>query len=60
MIGTTYTIKGRRCTVLCRWTGKGPRNVLVRYTDTREVVCRPFRGLRRVRAQQAEMFALEG
>lgn len=34
-------------TVLTRWKGKGPRNVLVRRADGQMVV-RPFRGLRRI------------
>jgi hypothetical protein len=34
-------------TVLVRWGGKGPRNVLIQRADGARVV-RPFRGLRRV------------
>jgi acetyl esterase len=46
MIGRTYLERGRPVTVLARWSGKGPRNVLVlRENGTR--VVRPFRGLRR-------------
>jgi acetyl esterase len=46
MIGRTYLERGRPVTVLVRWNGNGPRNVLVRREDGRLVV-RPFRGLRR-------------
>jgi hypothetical protein len=46
MIGRTYLERGRPVTVLARWNGKGPRNVLVRREDGSRVV-RPFRGLRR-------------
>ena len=46
MIGRTYLEGGRPVTVLARWSGKGPRNVLVRREDGSHVV-RPFRGLRR-------------
>jgi acetyl esterase len=46
MIGRTYLERGRPVTVLVRWTGNGPKNVLVRREDGRFVV-RPFRGLRR-------------
>jgi hypothetical protein len=46
MIGRTYLERGRPVTVLARWNGNGPRNVLVRREDGRLVV-RPFRGLRR-------------
>ena len=46
MIGRTYLEGGRPVTVLARWNGKGPRNVLVRREDGSHVV-RPFRGLRR-------------
>ncbi len=46
MIGRTYLERGRPVTVLARWNGEGPRNVLVRREDGRLVI-RPFRGLRR-------------
>ena len=46
MIGRTYLERGRPVTILVRWNGKGPRNVLVRREDGARVV-RPFRGLRR-------------
>ena len=45
MIGRTYLERGRPVVVLVRWSGKGPRNVLIRREDGRLVV-RPFRGLR--------------
>lgn len=47
MIGRTYLERGEPVVILCRWSGKGPRNVLVRRSDGTEVV-RPFRGLRRL------------
>jgi acetyl esterase len=47
MIGRTYLEKGRPVVVLCRWTGAGLRNVLIRRADGALVV-RPFRGLRKV------------
>jgi hypothetical protein len=46
MIGRTYFERGHPVTVLARWNGNGPRNVLVQREDGRLVV-RPFRGLRR-------------
>lgn len=48
MIGKTYLERGRPVTVLARWNGKGPRNVLIR-RETGELVVRPFRGLRKER-----------
>lgn len=45
--GTTYLEKGSPVLALIAWKGPGPRNVLIRRLDGREVV-RPFRGLRRV------------
>jgi acetyl esterase len=50
MIGSTYLERGRPVTVLARWDGKGPRNVLVR-RENGSVVVRPFRGLRRLQGQ---------
>lgn len=47
MIGRIYIERGQPVTVLVRWYGKGPRNVLIRRWRTDEVVVRPFRGLRR-------------
>ncbi len=52
MIGRTYLEGGRPVTVLGRWNGKGPRNVLVRREDGSHVV-RPFRGLRRAKGSDA-------
>jgi acetyl esterase len=48
MIGKIYLLKGKPVTVLVRWKGKGPRNVLIQGQDGSKVV-RPFRGLRKVR-----------
>jgi len=45
--GQTYLERGAPVVVLIRWSGKGPRNVLVERADGTRVV-RPFRGLRRV------------
>jgi acetyl esterase len=45
MIGRTYLERGSPVTVLVRWSGKGPRNVLIR-RESGELVVRPFRGLR--------------
>lgn len=44
--GTTYLERGKPVVVLAQWTGKGPRNVLIKRADGSRVV-RPFRGLRR-------------
>lgn len=41
-----YLERGQPVTVLVRWRGKGPRNVLIERADGSRVV-RPFRGLRR-------------
>jgi hypothetical protein len=49
MVGRTYLERGRPVVVLARWSGKGPRNVLIRRADGSRVV-RPFRGLRKVAA----------
>lgn len=49
--GKTYLERGLPVVVLVRWNGKGPRNVLVRREDGTKVV-RPFRGLRKVKADQ--------
>ena len=46
MIGRIYLERGRPVTVLARWAGTGPRNVLIR-RETGQLVVRPFRGLRR-------------
>lgn len=46
MIGQTYLERGLPVVVERRWSGKGPRNVLIRRADGSRVV-RPFRGLRR-------------
>ena len=46
MIGQIYFEKGKPVTVLIRWTGKGPRNVLIQREDGSKVV-RPFRGLKK-------------
>lgn len=47
-IGRIYLERGRPVTVLTRWAGQGPRNVLIR-RETGQLVVRPFRGLRRIR-----------
>ena len=49
MIGRTYLERGAPVTVLARWNGRGPRNVLIR-RDSGDLVVRPFRGLRRDQA----------
>jgi acetyl esterase len=46
MVGRVYFERGQPVTVLIRWNGKGPRNVLIQRQDGSRVV-RPFRGLRR-------------
>jgi acetyl esterase len=46
VIGRLYLERGAPVTVLARWAGRGPRNVLVERADGTRVV-RPFRGLRR-------------
>jgi len=46
MIGRLYLERGTPVTVLARWGGAGPRNVLIERADGARVV-RPFRGLRR-------------
>lgn len=47
MIGRVYLERGAPVTVRARWSGRGPRNVLVERADGGLVV-RPFRGLRRL------------
>jgi acetyl esterase len=47
VIGRVYLERSRPVTVLVRWGGAGPRNVLIERADGARVV-RPFRGLRRV------------
>lgn len=47
MIGRSYRWRGEVWTVLCRWAGKGPRNVLIE-SEAGERLVRPFRGLRRL------------
>jgi hypothetical protein len=44
--GRAYLERGETVVVVARWSGSGPRNVLVRRRDGALVV-RPFRGLRR-------------
>lgn len=44
--GQTYLEHGQPVTVLARWSGNGPRSVLIQRADGSKVV-RPFRGLRR-------------
>ena len=44
--GRCYLERGHPVTVLARWSGKGPRNVLIERADGSKTV-RPFRGLRR-------------
>lgn len=46
MIGRTYLERGKPVTVIVRWNGRGPRNVLIRH-HTGILIVRPFRGLRR-------------
>lgn len=48
LIGKIYLERGKAVTVLVRWNGKGPRNVLILREDGSMVV-RPFRGLRRIK-----------
>ena len=47
MNGRVYLERGEPVTVLARWGGAGPRNVLIERAGGALVV-RPFRGLRRV------------
>jgi acetyl esterase len=49
--GRTYLERGKPVVVLVRWSGKGPRNVLIEREDGSRVV-RPFRGLRRIIAEK--------
>jgi acetyl esterase len=44
-VRSVYWERGKSVTVLARWNGKGPRNVLIEREDGSRVV-RPFRGLR--------------
>ncbi len=54
MTGRTYLERGCPVTVVVRWgPGGGPRNVLIRRADGHLVV-RPFRGLRRPRAERED------
>lgn len=46
MTGRVYLLRGEPVTVVARWSGKGPRNVLLERADGSRLV-RPFRGLRR-------------
>ena len=46
MTGRTYLERGEPVTVVARWGGPGPRNVLIERAGGARVV-RPFRGLRR-------------
>jgi acetyl esterase len=46
VIGRRYLEHGRPVTIVIRWSGGGPRNVLVERADGTRAV-RPFRGLRR-------------
>jgi hypothetical protein len=46
MIGRMYLERGARVTVLARWVGHGPRNVLIK-RENGALVVRPFRGLRK-------------
>jgi acetyl esterase len=54
MVGRVYLERGERVTVLARWGGDGPRNVLVERADGTRVV-RPFRGLRRPAERSAQV-----
>jgi acetyl esterase len=47
VIGRVYLERGEPVTVLERWAGAGPRNVLIERAGGARVV-RPFRGLRRL------------
>ena len=47
IVARYYLERGQPVLVLVQWAGRGPRNVLIRRADGREVV-RPFRGLRRL------------
>jgi len=49
VIGRTYYERGEPVTILARWNGNGPRNVLIERADLSRVV-RPFRGLRTAKA----------
>ena len=46
MVGRRYLERDEAVTVRARWSGGGPRNVLIERADGTRVV-RPFRGLRR-------------
>lgn len=54
MIGRTYLERGRPVVVLIRWSGPGPRNVLIRREDG-SLVVRPFRGLRLPKPTETEV-----
>jgi acetyl esterase len=45
---THYLERGKIVKLLVRWSGKGPRNVLIERADGTKVV-RPFRGLRKIK-----------
>jgi hypothetical protein len=52
--GAVYLERGQPVTIVTRWgKGGGPRNVLIR-RQTGRLVCRPFRGLRKVRLLEGE------
>ncbi|WP_436758491.1 hypothetical protein [Streptosporangium sp. V21-05] len=53
MIGRTYLERGKPVLVLIRWSGPGPRNVLIRRHDG-SLVVRPFRGLRLPKPTETE------
>ena len=47
MVGRVYLERGERVTLVARWGGAGPRNVLIERAEGARVV-RPFRGHRPV------------
>jgi hypothetical protein len=47
LVGRRYRWKGEVWVVVCRWAGKGPRNVLLEREGDGFRLVRPFRGLRR-------------
>jgi hypothetical protein len=54
--GRSYLERGKPVTVLARWNGKGPRNVLIKRCDGCEVI-RAFRGLRKTQPVGAHSIA---
>lgn len=51
MMDKYYLLKNEVVEIVSKWTGKGPRNVLIKLPSGKLIV-RPFRGLRKIKTDK--------